>query len=165
MTLMRLSLLMSKFGKTLFGGSRFIFRALAPVLLTCAGVLPFLITEWTPWRVFVVSLVEALLLTCVLGLYDPLRFRWAMRCVTGVVCCAYLAYAIDQLFLSSESAGGVSGGRSATSSQNAVAGFIAIGLPCLWYTIFGRFTLRDKGHNQEGGPEAKEKVDAIDLNI
>ncbi|MFL6332192.1 MAG: hypothetical protein ACJ754_02510 [Pyrinomonadaceae bacterium] len=154
---------MSKFGKTLFGGSRFIFRALAPVLLFCAVVLPFLVAEWTAWGVLFVSLVEALLLCFMLGLYDPQRFRWATRCVTAVVFCAYLAYAVESVFLGGEGAGGAGGGRSGTSPQNAVAGFIAIGLPCLWYTIRGRFTLSDRGHNPESGPELSDKVDAIDI--
>jgi hypothetical protein len=156
---------MSKFGETLFGGSRFIFRALAPVLLLCGAVLPFLVGEWNAWRVLFVLLVEALLLSFVLGLYDPPRFRWATRCVTGVVFCAYLAYAVERVFLSVESAAGASGGRSGMSPQNAVAGFVAIGLPCLWYTIFGRFTLRGKGQNPVGGPGASDKVDVIDIDI
>src|SRR5215204_6805062 len=138
---------MSKFGKTLFGGSRFIFWALAPVLLFCAALLPSLVSEWTAPRVIFVSLVEVFLFSLILGLYDPQRFRWATRCVTGVVFCAYLAYVVDEAFLSVKGAGSASGGRPGLSPWKAIAGFIAIGLPCLWYTMFGRFSLRD------GGPE------------
>jgi hypothetical protein len=155
---------MSKFGKTLFGGSRFIFWALAPVLLLCGAGLPFLVEWWSAWRVLFVTLVEALLISFVLGLYDPVRFRWATRCVTGAVFCVYLAYAFDKVFLNGEGAGGVFGGRAEASPQNAVAGFIAIGLPCLWYTVFGRFTRRDKGRHADE-PEATDKLDAIDLDI
>lgn len=156
---------MSKFGKTLFGGSRFIFWALAPVLLFCGVSLPFLVAEWTASRVIFVSLAEALLFSLVLGLYDPLRFRWASRCVTGVVFCAYLAYAVDVVFLSGESAAGNPGASSASSLRSSVAGFVAIGLPCLWYTIFGRFSLRGEGQDSGGGSEASDKADAIDLDL
>ncbi|HEX8149516.1 MAG TPA: hypothetical protein VF591_20205 [Pyrinomonadaceae bacterium] len=156
---------MSKFGRTLFSGSRFIFWALAPVLLLCAALLPFLVSEWTAARVIFVSLVEMFLFSLILGLYDPLRFRWATRCVTGVVFCAYLAYVIDEAFLSGKSAEGAYGGRAGLSPWKAIAGFIAIGLPCLWYTMFGRFSLRDEGRQTGGEPEASDKVDAIDIDI
>ena len=156
---------MSKFGKTLFGGSRFIFRTLAPILLCCGAVLPSLVAGWTASRVIFVSSVEAFLLCLSLGLYDPRRFRWATRCATGVVFCAYLAYLVDEVFLSSKGAGVVSGNRAEATSRNAVAGFIAIGLPCLWYTIFGRFSLRDQGQSPGGGPEVSDKVDATDIDI
>jgi hypothetical protein len=156
---------MSKFGKTLFGGSRFIFRALAPVLLFCAAVLPFLVSEWTAPRVIFVSLVEVLLFSLTLGLYDPLRFSWATRCVSGVVFCAYLAYVVDETFLSGVSAGGASGSRPGPSPWKAMAGFIAIGLPCLWYTMFGRFSLRDEGRQTGDGPEVSDKVEAIDIDL
>ena len=156
---------MSRFGKTLFGGSRFIFKALATVLLFCGAVLPFLVAEWSPSRVIFVVLAEAFLLSLVLALYDPLRFRWAVRCVTGVVFCAYLAYAVDEVFLSGKGSGGGPGGRSGPSPQRAVAGFIAIGLPCLWYTIFGRFSLRDKAQGAGDEPGPSDKVDAIDTDL
>jgi hypothetical protein len=100
---------MSKFGETLFGGSRFIFRALAPLLLFCGAVLPFLVAEWGASRVIFVALAEAFILSLTLALYDPLRFGWAVRCVTGVVFCAYLSYAVDEVFLSGKGPGGRSG--------------------------------------------------------
>ena len=156
---------MSKFGETLFGGSRFIFGALAPVLILCGAVMPFLVAEWSVSRVIFVVLAEAFLLSFTLALYDPLRFGWAVRCVTGVVFCAYLAYAVDEVFLGGEGPGGGTGGRSGPSPQRAVAGFIAIGLPCLWYTIFGRFSLRDKARGSGNEPGASDKVDAIDIDI
>lgn len=156
---------MSVFGKTLFGGSRFIFWALVPILLFCGAVLPFLVAEWTAPRVIFVSVVEAFLLCLILGLYKPQRFRWATRCATGVAFCVYLAYLVDEVFLRSKSAGVFSGSRSEASPRNAVAGFIAIGLPCLWYTIFGRFSLREKGQSPGGGPEVSDKIDATDIDI
>lgn len=143
---------MSKFGETLFGGSRFIFWSLAPVLAACAAALPLLVGEWTAARVLFVALAEVLLVSLILALYDPRRFRWAARCVTGVVFCAYLLYLIDSAF-----AGG-------SSSLKPVMGFIVIGLPCLWYTIFGRFSRRPEGP-REDEQEISEKVDATDFNL
>ena len=156
---------MSVFGKTLFGGSRFIFRALAPVLALCGIGLPFFITRWSVTSLLCVSLVEALLLAFILGLYDPRRFRWATRCVTGTVFCAYLAYLVDELFLSGKSIEAGSASRAEASPRNAIMGFIAIGLPCLWYTIFGRFSLRSQAQPDGGGPEPSEKLDQIDADF
>lgn len=149
----------------MFGGSRFIFRALAPVLLCCGVALPFLVAKWDASRVIFVSLAEAFLLSLILALYDPLRFRWAARCVTGVVFCAYLMYVVDEVLLGGKGAGVGSGVRSGPSPTRAVAGFVAIGLPCLWYTIFGRFSLRGGDEGPAGGPEHSDKVDAVDLDI
>lgn len=142
---------MSKFGETLFGGSRFVFWALAPVLAACAVVMPLLVGEWTAARFAFVALAEALLVALILALYDRRRFRWAARVVTGVVFCAYLLYLVDSAFAEG-------------SSTKPLMGFIAIGLPCLWYTIFGRFSRRPEGPG-EGKQEIAEKVDATDFNL
>ena len=151
---------MSKFGKTLFGGSRFIFWSLAPVLILCVVGLPFFITRWTATAFLVVALVEALLLAFLLALFDPWRFKWAVRCVTAVVFCACLAYAVDALFFAGGSA-------DAPSQKSAFTALITGGLPCLWYTVFGRFS-RKVEHEQtvkSGEPKASEKLDAIDFDI
>lgn len=151
---------MSKFGKTLFGGSRFIFWSLAPVLALCVVGLPFLITRWTARAFLVVALVDALLLTFLLALFDPRRFRWAVRCVTAVVFCACLACAVDALFFAGGSA-------DAPSQKNAFTALITIGLPCFWYALFGRFSRKaEHGQTVKGGePKASEKLDAIDFDI
>ena len=154
---------MSRFGKTIFGGSRFIFWSTAPVLLLCAAVLPLLVNEWDTARVLFVAAVEALLLLLTLALYDPRRFAWATRCVTGIVFCAYLAYAVDELFLSGKPFEIVAGSRSAATPRNALMGFVVIGLPCLWYTLFGRFSPRGGGGPRGGGTGQRDKLDAADL--
>jgi uncharacterized membrane protein len=121
---------MSKFGKTLFSGSRFIFWSLTPVLALCAVVLPLVVREWNATSVFWVISIEILLVTLILSLYSPVRFRWASRFVTAIVFCAYLAYVIDEIFWSGKSLM-----DTEASARNAILGFIVIGLPCLWYTL------------------------------
>src|SRR6266576_1137850 len=92
--------LMSRFGKTLFSGSRFIFWSLAPVLALSALVVPFLVRDWNATSILGVTSIELLLITLCFSLHNPVRFRWASRCVTGMVFCAYLASLIDEVFLS-----------------------------------------------------------------
>lgn len=132
---------MSKFGKTLFSGSRFIFWSLVPVLALLALVLPFLVRDWNVTSIFWVTSIEILLATLCFSLQNPVRFRWASRCVTAIVFCGYLAYLIEEVFLSGKNLMD-DGGRSDASPANAISGFIAIGLPCLWYALRGRFTFK-----------------------
>src|SRR4051794_8841077 len=118
---------MSGFGNTLFSGSRFIFWSLGPVLLL--GGLAFLgLAAWPPPGAGLTSRIGAALLglfclICVPVLYNPARFWVASRVVTGTVFLAYLAYFISD-------------------PLKATRGLLVIGLPCLWWTLFGRFSLR-----------------------
>lgn len=83
--------------KVLFSGSRFIFWALAPLLILCAVVLSLNTNPSSPLHVAVLILADAFILLLVIGLYNPRRNHWALRCVTGVVFVAYLGYWIDEL--------------------------------------------------------------------
>ena len=132
---------MSNFGKTLFSGSRLIFRSLAPFLLLFAIVMPLVVDHWTLRSIVVMFAMEVCTLLLVLGLFDPQRFDWAFRGVTAIVFLAYLAYFIDEFCFSDQSFSW-SGRRSDTSPRNAFFGFIFIGAPSLWYTLTGRWTLR-----------------------
>src|SRR5947209_14591029 len=149
---------MSRFGKTLFGGSRFIFWSLAPVLALCAAVLPFFVARWTVTGFLVVSLVEALLLLLILGLFNPRRFKWATRCATAIIFCLCLAFAVDEIFNGGKGSEG-SGGVASTSK--AITALLAIGLPCLRYALLGRVarTVEDEARN--GEPEPSHQLDAV----
>jgi hypothetical protein len=74
------------------------------------------------------------------ALYDARRFWWAARSVTAIVFAAYAAYLIDEFFLSGRPFAPTP--RSVASPWNSLLGFLAIGLPALWYTLFGKFSLR-----------------------
>jgi hypothetical protein len=152
---------MSKSGKKLFGGSRFLFWSLAPILAIFAVVFPFMITEWTARSYFLVAIIEPMLVAFILGLLNPQRFRWATRCGTGLVFCLYLVFAINQVFLSGKSLGAGSGkGKPGELSPlRAIMGLIVIGLPCLWYTVRGRWSLKGGDEPDGGGPSALDKID------
>ena len=150
---------MSRFGKTLFSGSRFIFWSLAPVLALSALVLPFLVRNWNATSILGVTSIELLLVTLCFSLHNPVRFRWASRCVTAIVFFGYLAYLIDEVFWSGRDLLDA-GNRSEASPWNAILGFIAIGLPCLWYTLLGRFTFRIADKHEE-----VDKADSFDIDM
>ncbi len=121
---------MGQFGEVLFSGSRFIFRALFPFLILFAIIMTLTVDQWSTERAILVVGADALALLLVLALYSPTRFWWAARGVTAIVFALYLAYFIDEVH---------NGNLFKNSWWHASDGLFVIGVPCLLYTIFGRF--------------------------
>jgi hypothetical protein len=129
------------FGDHLFSDSRFIRWTLIPVLLLFAVSMPFLIPEWTAGRVILTVATSLVSLLLALGLFSPERFRWAFRGVTALVFLGYAAFMIDEFFFSGHPIlFPVQPGEP--NPIRSLLGFIVIGMPCLWYTLLGRFRLR-----------------------
>lgn len=128
-------------GDVVFGGSRFIFWALAPLLLISGITTPFLLDDWNPTKIIVTAAWCVCSLLAIPAIYDARSFWWAARGVTGIIFLAYLAYVVDEFFLD-DGDDTFTGARSETNPLNAVLGLAIIGLPCLWYTLLGRFRLR-----------------------
>ncbi len=68
--------------------------------------------------------------------------RWAIRIVTGLIFTGYLCYLIYEWGFDTEKGLGLGSRRSEATPINSLLGFLIIGLPCLWFTVLGRFTLR-----------------------
>lgn len=133
---------MSAFGQTLFGGSRFIRWALSPVVLLFAILLP-VFAERSKWeQVLVIGALELLSVALLAGFWLPARIgRAAFRCVGGAVFAAYAAYVISEfVFVDARFNPFKDSGQA--SPRNALLGFVVVGLPGLWYALFGRFTWR-----------------------
>jgi len=99
-----------------------------------------MLSDWTPVRVVLAAAWSAGCLAAIFALYDARRFPWAARTVTAVIFLAYLGYLIDQVVFSDKPLAPTR--RSEASPWNSILGFIIIGLPALWYTVLGRFSLR-----------------------
>jgi hypothetical protein len=148
---------MGHFGQTLFGGSRFIRWALSPFVLLFGVLMPLAIEQWTPMRVVLMFVGEAMCAALLVGFWLPGRIgRRAFRVLTGLVFLAYAGYLIDE-FLFRAAGFRLTGSEAETSPRNAVGGFVVIGLPCLWYSLFGRFTLKPPPEN----PPETEKSDEM----
>jgi hypothetical protein len=133
---------MANFGETLFGGSPFVRWTLTPVVFLFAVLIPFLISGWTPTAVAITVGIEVMCLALIAGFWLPPRpQRWALRVLAGLVFVAYSIYLIYE-FLFSDTPFKIDEARAKASPWNALLGFMVIGLPCLWYSLFGRFTLR-----------------------
>jgi hypothetical protein len=133
---------MPNFGETLFGGSAFVRWTLTPAVFLFAVLMPFLIPSWTPTTVAITVGIEIMCLALIAGFWLPARLgRWALRVLAGLVFLAYFIYLIYE-FLFSEAPFKIFEARGKASPRNALLGFIVIGLPCLWYSLFGRFTLK-----------------------
>ncbi len=154
---------MSDFGNTLFSGSRFIFWSLGSVLLL--GGASFLgLAIWAfPDAGQTTRLGMALLgLFCLAGvpvLYDPKRFRLVSRFLTGVVFLGYLCYFVSEWAWHSDDIGLVNPRNAESTPVNATRGFLVIGLPCLWWTLFGRFTFRRVPNPEEKPSEPRARAE------
>ena len=84
----------------------------------------------------------ALVVLCIAGLLALWGVKHAGRIVTGVIGGGYAAYLIHECFVDFDGEWGWRSRRSESTPVNSILGFIIIGLPCLIYTIFGRFTIR-----------------------
>jgi hypothetical protein len=133
---------MSAFGQTLFGGSVFIRWALSPFVVLFAILLP-VFAQKSKWeQVLVIGALEFLCVALLAGFWLPARFgRLAFRCVAGAVFAAYSAYVVST-FAFPHTHFDLLEDSGKTSPRNALLGFVVIGLPGLWYALFGRFTWR-----------------------
>jgi hypothetical protein len=130
--------MLPKFGEVLFSGSRIVFWAVSPFLVLFVGAMPLLVDGWWPWSSVLVFALDAIAVLLILALYDVKRFWWAARGVTAIVFLFFIVYFADEI-------------RSGTpwrlgdeSPLEALLGLLIVGLPCLRYTLVGRF----------GGPES-----------
>lgn len=126
------------FGETLFSGSRFIFWTVAPAVVLALVMMNTMSLGWTPLRVAIVAAMDVAGALFILGLYDPVRFRWANRAVCAGVFLAYVSYFVHEWVLSDEPFRLVERSSEA-SPRNALLGLLVIGVPCLLYGITGSF--------------------------
>jgi L-asparagine transporter-like permease len=142
---------MSLFGRTQFSGNRFTFWALAPFLIMFAVAMPLSITQWSVARVILIISLDLCAVLLTIGLYDTTRFWWALRGVTAIVFLAYLAYLIDALvhWKTSISLKSILAGDA---PWGAIRGFMGIGIPCLLFSVLGRFSRHESSENTADAP-------------
>jgi hypothetical protein len=109
-----------------------------PVCLLCLMVLPLFLSREHPLASLLIG--TCWLACCILppfALYDSRRFWWATRTLTAMIFVAYVAYFVSQWLFP-----GPRRANSPASPANSLMGLFVFALPALWYTIFGRLTLR-----------------------
>lgn len=141
------------FGRTLFGGSRFLFWALAPFLILFAVVMALFVSDWTSRGGLLVATLIAAALLLLLQLYDRIGFHWAGRVLAGLVCLSYAAYLVDELATEGFPTRLVPR-RGEASAINALVGLFVIGVPAGLYAFFGCWSL-----SRESG----EPTDVVEL--
>lgn len=105
------------------------------MLVFSAIIIPCVI-DWTP-----VAGVFAVVwsIGCILGilaLRDARRYWWAARSLTALIFLSYVLHVIKMF-------------ATTSTSLDPIMGLVVIGGPCLWYTVFGRFSLRTKDLPEE----------------
>jgi hypothetical protein len=102
---------------------------LTPVLLGFALLLPF-IPEWTFARAVLVAGLMATSLALLLGMWNPVRFWWALRLVAASVFFSYAAYFVSEFLFT---------GRP--RNWDALKGLLHLGIPALIYVFTGKGTI------------------------
>jgi hypothetical protein len=144
--------------RVLFSGSRFIFWALAPVLILGAAVFSVSVDYSSPIRVALVIFLDSLAVLLALGLYSPRRNEWALRLVTGLVFVAYVGYLVEEIREGKPLH--LTGGRGEQSLRNAILGLILIGWPCIKFTLLGFDGWRHEDESDEqGNPDSYRSDD------
>jgi hypothetical protein len=136
---------MSNFGNILFSGIPFIRWTLLPIFLFCVGGFGLMTFISILDKALIPALVSitftvACAVMCIAMLFP--HCRWAIRIITGMVFFAYLIYLVHEWLFDTSAGIGIGAKRSESTPLNSLLGFVIIGLPCLWYTVFGRFTFR-----------------------
>ena len=116
-------------------------------MLFGAVIVPLAISEWTSTRIAFAVVWVAFWILATFAVYDVRRFWWATRSVTGVIFASYAGYLIYEWFFSNDPFV-LSQSRAEASPRNALFGFFLVGLPCLYYTLFGRTTLKPDKETQ-----------------
>lgn len=116
---------------------RFMFWCLLPWLLAFLILMPLLI-PWSFRSLAIIASLEIMAALLLIGLYDSVRFGWALRFVAFMVFLAYVAYLVAMLI---ESGGQIefTWRRAKSSAFNAILGLFMIGLPALGYALQGRW--------------------------
>ncbi len=150
------------------GASPFMRWALSPFLLLFSVVFFFPLVETIDEENTVGAAVcFAVILLCLFGILALWGVPHTGRVVAGIIAGAYVWYMIDQFVVNFEGSWGFGGRRSDASPLNSILGFIAFGVPCLIFAMFGRFSickdtedaewLDDFDEEEEFGQDFEEK--------
>lgn len=150
---------MSHFGEALFEGSGCVRWALSPFLIAFAVGMPlclWVVAPGAPATVVGIAALELPCLALLAALWLPAPFgRRAFRIVTGIVFAFYTIYLCDELFFAPPRQPG-----APTLLSQALAGFIVIAIPCLYFTIFGWFRHQQEAIDDQGYLEPPPEDDA-----
>ena len=135
----------SKFADTLFARRPFVRWTAVPILVIGIVVFLFLAVNPPGESKALGSIVYAGIAVACAAMAAALAFPklfWLMRVMTGLVFLAYASYLIFEFFFNGGAAeADPEAGKNEANPVNALLGFLVLGVPCLWYTIKGRFTL------------------------
>ena len=139
------------------GPSRFVKWTLSPFLLLFPVLMAFQSIEcWNAGRTTGLVLCVGISAICIFGLLAMWGVRHAGRLVPGGLALLYVGYIAEECFVRFDGNWGWGRGRSADTPLNSIIGFLVIGLPCLLYTILGRFTLRPPVETDDELEDAEE---------
>jgi hypothetical protein len=147
---------MTNFGKTLFGGSRFIFWVLTPFIIIFMIVMTIIIPLVNPKlnsiQIVLIAFFWITGISLIIGLFNPERYSWAFRIVTAMIFLLFLGYTVYELW-QHKGILPLLKARSEDSPINALLGLIIVGFPSLAYTVFGKFMSDEDFDDQKNDDE------------
>jgi hypothetical protein len=138
--------------------SPFMRWCLSPVLLLVSAVFSIPLRDsMAAGDQFTVIVTSLLIILCVSGLLALWGIPFVGRIASGIIALTFGWYLVDQCIINFNGDWGFGKKRSETTPFNSICGFLVFGLPCLIYTVFGRFTFRKE-------PEYEGDFDYDDLD-
>ena len=105
----------------------------------------------------VLIVMEAVFAAILGGFWLPSKIgRWCFRLLTAIVFLVYLILAID-VFSTAKQTPSARQGPVSPSPYKLLYGFLIIGLPCLWYSLKGRFSIWPQATAEELAAEEAAK--------
>lgn len=155
---------MSQFGRSLFGGTTWIFWVLSPIAFVCALLFSLVAYgglragDWVAGGVALVLTISCVLL--ILALWGG-GLAWAGRGLCGIVALAYLVYLVHEWGWNRESLPDYRG-RGDAHPINATLGFLIIGVPCALYAVLGRFSWKEEESFELTEDDEADHEDGLD---
>jgi hypothetical protein len=111
-----------------------------PLMLLGTVVVPLAMEPRTPGAIAIAAAWVLFWLLLLLVVYDHKRFWPATRLFTAVMFIGFASALVREVFFA--------GPSPATAAWH----FVSFGLPCLWYTLWGRETFRKKEAASDAPP-------------
>ena len=147
------------------GASPFVRWTLSPVLILVGVVIAFQIDNTLKeGRIAGTVFCVLFCLVCFCGLLALWGVPYVGRIVTASIAISYIGYMFSEFFIDFDGDWGGGAQRSDTTPINAILGFIVFGLPCLIYTILGRFSFKpeeeifEEDYFYEGDDEPEDET-------
>jgi hypothetical protein len=117
---------------------RWYFWVLAPIMLATGVGLPFLVNPPNVQGYIVLYVMSGALILATIGIASPKRFKPALKVVAATVLIAFIGQAGFEVFAWARGKPFFGDAPGGTSLYVALQGLAALGVPSLYFIVWGR---------------------------